>query len=503
MSRLGSRRLGGTSLLAACAVLLAAFLAAPALAQRAEYRVLPVADALQSRAALSALNSVKNQVLTGRASLAENRDKFEQYYKGYYFPLLTQWETQDLAELRGDLFNDFRRSDDQAAVHAELVELVRNACASLARNDFHPATRYNAMLILGELNAREAEGASVPPEPLPEALPIMIEELQNPDQIDAVRVAALIGIRRHILTHIARGSNDLDGTPSQRISQATLALLASERPPQRSPNGHAWLERQAIEILALLGSAGENGEVFQAFVRAMTDPAEPLFLRCAAAQALSQLSYPEELPFDVFELNRQIGILAVDCCQNELARIDQWESQNPMPEEEDTGGRRPTRPGARSRASDLEIYEAAAQRQAQNMRRRLKEQLASVSTANTAIANLPQDADSRDLNSQVSSSIARMQKALDSRNSDDEFELDTVAGGVANAMYDLVDLVRAPQEEPAPEADFDDSDPLEAGPEAASDPAEELDPEFEAAPPEFEASEAPAELDPAEEFPAP
>ena len=69
----------------------------------------------------------------------------------------------------------------------------------MAKQNYHPAARYNAMLIVGELNDKEAvKGGSSPtaPEPSAQALIAMLKELDSPTQIDPVRVACLINYGR-------------------------------------------------------------------------------------------------------------------------------------------------------------------------------------------------------------------------------------------------------------------------------------------------------------------
>ena len=63
----------------------------------------------------------------------------------------------------------------------------------LAAGPYHPAVQVNAMLMIGELNSVEQ-----PPTPLPEALDAMIAAVQDTKLSDAVRVAALVGIERHV-----------------------------------------------------------------------------------------------------------------------------------------------------------------------------------------------------------------------------------------------------------------------------------------------------------------
>ncbi len=58
------------------------------------------------------------------------------------------------------------------------------------------------MLIIGlnlnELESRQVGGVRYPAVRLPKALDFMLDELKKPDQTDALRLAIMLGIERHV-----------------------------------------------------------------------------------------------------------------------------------------------------------------------------------------------------------------------------------------------------------------------------------------------------------------
>ena len=109
---------------------------------------------------------------------------------------------------------------------------------------------------------------SGPPIPKIESLKVMLDELANPQQIDGVRAAALVGILRHVeidrqLADVPGGQRRLVGNNAEiMIADAMLKLVNEKEAPEgRSQGGHDWMRRRAVEILGCLGGPGQNNNV--------------------------------------------------------------------------------------------------------------------------------------------------------------------------------------------------------------------------------------------------
>ena len=200
---------------------------------------------------------------------------------------------------------------------------------AISKANCHPAARYNAMLMIGKLN--KEEGALVGdnkklPVPLILALRTMLEEIQDPKQIDAVRVAALVGVLRHIEVdrQLATENRRLVGNKAETFLVDTmLQLIGQKEPPAgRSRDGHAWMRRTAVDILAKLGAPGQGGKVVRAFESLTGDDQELVSLRSAAAAALGYVSYPQDLALNAKEMAKKLAGVAVVASMTEVKRVE-------------------------------------------------------------------------------------------------------------------------------------------------------------------------------------
>ncbi|MCA9124011.1 MAG: hypothetical protein H6822_13110 [Planctomycetaceae bacterium] len=251
------------------------------------------------------------------------------YYKDILF---REFTTKDnwgkLPELRNEILKDLRGARNvQAFQHVVNLAYQQMRSFTQSRFQLHPVVRYNAMLLLGELNAvergaRGADGrATAYPDPLPAALDAMIAEYKSPDQIDAVRIAALVGIDRHAKLNLARPENRrIPGPQKKIVVDEMIALLNNDPPAGRSSDGHTWMQRRAIDILAALGMVGAYPAANTALETIVANDSAPISLRCTAAEALAQWT-PSNNKINAGEVSKNLGLIAVKACKDELDRI--------------------------------------------------------------------------------------------------------------------------------------------------------------------------------------
>ena len=307
-------------------------------------------DKLDEKGRIKAITDLKKQVLAGQIPYAANADKMKYYYEKYLFPGFSQIEQlHKLPEKRQEISEDLRRAINAKDVHDFLLATTQyymKGFITSSRN-FHPAVRFNAMLVIGDLNADEKGLRNgVPqayPNPLPSALDFMLAEYQKPTQIDAVKLAAMIGILRHAQLDWARvEANKIPAATRQQIGQLMLALVNTKQPPAgRKPDGHVWMQRRGIEILAALGLVGTNDPVNQAISGLVRDHNADLSLRLTAAEALGKIYVkpPAKSTLDPAKESLQLAALLVETCRQELDRIDAWQKKkNPLFGDPSMGG---------------------------------------------------------------------------------------------------------------------------------------------------------------------
>ncbi|MFH1924672.1 MAG: hypothetical protein ABIP48_32875 [Planctomycetota bacterium] len=265
------------------------------------------------------------RILRGGSVPPDQQALFEDYYKKY---ALARWGAPyQLAELekkpefnlpdcRRDLRNELKTAK-AGAVHNQLAALALDYLSSMVKDPArYPASRCNAMLGVAELNAQEGARASDLPEPLPQALPVLLEAFKDANQIDAVRIAALLGIVRHAELGIANAQ-----MRTTQVGPEMRKLAESKASPGRSVDGHVWMRARAIDTLGMLKDLGPNNAVVETLAAVLQDRSDDMLPRSAAARALGNLDYPGAQGLDASELATGLGQLAADACVAELARM--------------------------------------------------------------------------------------------------------------------------------------------------------------------------------------
>jgi len=246
-----------------------------------------------------------NGVLNGQQEVSENQQAIRDFYIKYYFPEMAGAATAlpkagpqgirgNVAYLRQKLAKQLRQSRSGSARNF-VNGLILEEIPKYANGNYHPAVRINAVLLLGDLDAQPPSVSGIdrqPPVPLPQALPLLLDFARDKKMPDSVKVAALVGVKRH-------AEYNLPDASRAQVTGDMLQLIAAREPPAgRSNDGHAWLRRQAAEVLGVLGDVGNDRRVYLALESVLNEQTSPLWLRCAAAQALGQLRYGDSSSID-------------------------------------------------------------------------------------------------------------------------------------------------------------------------------------------------------------
>ncbi|HPZ83655.1 MAG TPA: hypothetical protein PL064_09475, partial [Thermogutta sp.] len=203
-----------------------------------------------------------------------------------------------------------------------LVQIAFNTLSGYVKNDeLDPAVRVAALLAIGDLNERERPtgGGMQPPVPLASALPFLVSILKDPQQLDALRLAALVGIERHCGAGIA----DTNFRDSEVIP--LLVQLASDKnvPEGKDPKVHEWLRVRAIDVIAITGQAGPNGQNIQMLLSFVTDDKESPKVRLAAARALGSFDYSQVQGVNLLTIPQGLGKMVLDLCVADLQTVSQ------------------------------------------------------------------------------------------------------------------------------------------------------------------------------------
>ena len=303
------------------AVVLAALNGAPAEAQG--YKQLN-ADAAAGQLRGKAGAAVRQAGAPTPAQLAD----IDKFFNSYYFPTMTNTDPAQLgalAKLRKDLFVQYINAAKDAQMRTHLLNLSFKASGSISAGPYHPAARYNAALILGQLDQTPATGAT-PPTPLAAGTNALTALLERPDingvpVPPAVKIAALVGLERHTRIRV-------DPQYSERITAAALAIATRKEPPADiSDDVNGWMRRLAAQVLANQFVAGVTAPVHEVFVTLIGSKELNLDDRCEVARLLKPTMYRNVQGVDAGEMADALGRLAKAIFAGERAKAEKYQEE--------------------------------------------------------------------------------------------------------------------------------------------------------------------------------
>ncbi|NOY28892.1 MAG: hypothetical protein GXP28_01590 [Planctomycetes bacterium] len=315
----------GYSQIASTVVLLLAVVATPnAKAQRFQ-SIAPEISVRESKA----MRGQATKALRDPAAFQANKKALDNYFTKYYFPSMTlPAKLGELGKRRENLFKQFLRPAKVAAAREHLTDLTLKAMRSIARGNYHPAVRYNAVLILGLLDEKAAStgAGATQPVPLPAAANELLELFEK-DEFDQVQVpaslklGALVGLERHARFGIDRQYAD-------RLTQASLAMIAREEPPaDLDPEVHHWMRCQAARVLSRQFAGGPNAQVQAALTGMIADPHMSLDDRCSVAELMKRITYDSAADGDLIATVGALGDLTKAVAGDEAEKADNFQQK--------------------------------------------------------------------------------------------------------------------------------------------------------------------------------
>jgi uncharacterized membrane protein YgcG len=235
----------------------------------------------------------------------------EKYLKNYYFPSMTLYSAEALKNLgksRETLFKLLPQVTN-AGARDLITEIIFTYSRGLARGNFHPSVRYNAVLMLGDLDQQLASGGN-PPVPLAKAtteLLDLIEQSQfNKIPVpESVKLGALVGLERH-------ARYGIDPALKDRLTKAMLTVMASPTPEDVDKDVHDWIRSSAARVLANQYKEGPTKEIQAALTAVIGDRKMELDERCVTAGALAKITYPAGADIDGDATVNALGQLTYD-----------------------------------------------------------------------------------------------------------------------------------------------------------------------------------------------
>lgn len=265
---------------------------------------------------------------TGAKNYTAEKEKVQEFFTKYFFPSMTRYQPSDLEKLgsiRYSLFRDYLWRTNSAEMQRDVTESAFAAMRNVCVQPYHPAVRYNAVLIVGMLDdeyAVEVGANRRPPKPLPKANALLVQIVNagaaGKSVPPAVLAGALVGLERH--------AKFREGLPRDAVEPMTAALLKivnQDKPLlDMDRDVHAWMRLKAAGVLAQLGTVGANNQVHDGLVKLIAD-GRTLDDRCAAAALLEKLKY-EGAKIDTKTATEKMLVLAGDVADAEAKRAEEF-----------------------------------------------------------------------------------------------------------------------------------------------------------------------------------
>lgn len=230
---------------------------------------------------------------SGRFDSNDQRTKLQQYFGTTLRMMQVPGNEGEITKDRLTMFRELRSLGNASSRDAYNVA-VQYLVAELPKliNDDKQGmhVRYNAMLMLGSLNAQEAPNVGLgQATPLPATFGTLMTAYQDDQLPMALRVGALIGLHRHASLGITeKASRDA-------LRAAMLkAYTEAQTPTNVSQQAHVWIKMRAVEILGYLrttGSTPDSADVVAAIVGVINDSNSDLLLRAESARALQSMDF--------------------------------------------------------------------------------------------------------------------------------------------------------------------------------------------------------------------
>jgi hypothetical protein len=194
-------------------------------------------------------------------------------------------------------------TDDRAFDDAS--KAVADAAVTIAKNsEASRAARVNAMLLVGELRAKDNKDGTVWPAAVSQLAAVAGDATLDP----SVRVAAMAGLVRHADVAKRTGGDRL--TEFTKGARPAILAIVAEKPSVEQPVVSDWLASRALSILTTVVKSSPK-ELATTLFGVMNDNSRSLDVRVRAAAALGATVTPKS-EIQAVEATNGVKELAVD-----------------------------------------------------------------------------------------------------------------------------------------------------------------------------------------------
>ncbi|HUY31140.1 MAG TPA: hypothetical protein VMV69_00050 [Pirellulales bacterium] len=231
----------------------------------------------------------------GKFATADDERFFAEFFDVKIGEMTWKKNRQQLPDLRYKFKQTLTKASQAPApdVHDKLNAITLAKCRKIAADERYPrAARVNCMNLIGELNQQEKrEGDPKTVVALADARNYLLDAAADAALHDALRVEAMVGLKRHAETNLAADAR-------KSVKDRMLQLLSKKNPPP-GKIGPDWIRMQAADILGILASKGDEAkqpDVSAALLAMAAEADIELWMRCQVVGNLKKLdkSFPAD-----------------------------------------------------------------------------------------------------------------------------------------------------------------------------------------------------------------
>lgn len=274
------------------------------------------------------MQTAVSNFLKGKSSSA-NEGSMQQWLSGYVIPAMAQNDDASLADLgknRKNFFRNYLPKEASAQRRDQVIKLVVPAMEQIAKENFHPACRINAVILLSLLNSREGNRTTGQlPVPYAPMLGWLTTVVQGDPYPDYLKAPALAGLERQAAVRGAFTNQKFSAQEATALGDEMLKVLKMnpETVKDVDPDLVYWMQRRALRTLGFIGNPGENGQYAKAIRDVIVDDDQNMKTRVDAVAAYGMLDFRQQK--DQAALNTvipKIGGLLAQSAKNESKYID-------------------------------------------------------------------------------------------------------------------------------------------------------------------------------------
>lgn len=237
-------------------------------------------------------NSRKAAIASLEGSI--NKSAIEPYVNGYVLPKMTQTDDDTLSqlgEIRADFIDDYLSKDVSPTNRRYFINTVVLPFArKVVPEDYHPAVRLNAVLLVGMINEVDPDRNQLP-RPSMDCINYLLQLANNANTPEFIKVGAITGIHRNAMIDSLLPTPRIDSAVRTQIGALALSITNNSANGQDtwSPETNYWLRRRAVQSLGYLKTAGNNDERANAVLDVLSKADEKMWLRFDAMVALGEM----------------------------------------------------------------------------------------------------------------------------------------------------------------------------------------------------------------------